>query len=424
MRTSALAAALLCALAPSATAAAQPTASTSGRLVRVPGAEIHVREHGAGEPLLLLHGFLDCGGAWDPFVARLAERHRVIVMELRGHGRSTNPSRTFTMRRSADDVLAVLDTLGLRRVRAMGISAGGMTLLHVATRQPERLQSLVLVGATPRFVDQTREFIRGAATREAIPPPVLEFFRQCASRGDAQLDELLAQFRALGEMRDDPNFGAADLARITAPTLVVHGDRDEFFPVELAVEMYRGIPTAELWVVPRGDHVPIYDPLVPFAEVALRFLAQPGLAIRDVTVVDVESGRLLPAQTVVVRGTRITAMGATAAVPVPPGATVVDGAGKYLIPGLWDMHTHLPEPPWLRTLGPQLLVAHGVTGAREMFSDCTVCPPDATGTTSLQAMQRLRDSIRAGRIVGPRLLLSSGALESPPGSEGWEAIVR
>ena len=407
-----------------APAAAQPAPATSGRLVRVPGAEIHVREHGSGEPLLLLHGFLDCGSAWDPFVARLAERHRVIVMDLRGHGRSTNPSRTFTMRRSADDVLAVLDTLGLRRVRAMGISAGGMTLLHVATRQPERLQSLVLIGATTRFVDQTREFIRDGATREAIPAPVLDMFRQCTSRGEGQLDELLAQFTALGEMRDDPNFTAADLARITAPTLVVHGDRDEFFPVEIAVEMYRGIPTAELWVIPRGDHVPIYDPLVPFADVALRFLAQAGLAIRDVTVVDVETGRLLPSQTVVVRGNRITAMGASASVRVPPGATVVDGTGKYLVPGLWDMHAHLPEPPWLRTLGPQLLVAHGVTGVREMFSDCTVCGADSTGTTSLLAMQRLRDDIRAGRLVGPRLLLSSGAIESPPGSEGWEQVVR
>ena len=148
------------------------------------------------------------------------------------------------------------------------------------------------------------------------------------------------------------------------------------------------------------------------------------LAIRGVTVVDVEGGRLLPAQTVLVRGNRITAVGSSAEVGVPAGATVVDGAGRFLIPGLWDMHAHLPEPPWLRTMGPQLFVAHGVTGVREMFSDCTVCPPDSTGTTSLQAMQRLRDDIRAGRLVGPRLLLSSAALDGPPGTEGYEELVR
>lgn len=267
-----LGAALLLLLA--SPAAAQPTAAqpaAAGRMIRVPGAELHVREQGRGEPLLLLHGFFECASAWDPFVARLAARHRVILVELRGHGRSTNPSRTFTMRQSAADVLAVLDSLRLPRVRAMGISAGGMTLLHVATRHPERIQSLVLIGATTQFVDQTRAFIR-EIRRETLPPPVLADFRKCATRGDAQLDELLAQFHAFEGMRDDPNFTRADLARITAPTLVVHGDRDEFFPVEIAVGMYRHIPKAQLWIVPNGDHVPIYDRLVPFTDVALRFL--------------------------------------------------------------------------------------------------------------------------------------------------------
>jgi pimeloyl-ACP methyl ester carboxylesterase len=257
-----------------ALAAQQPPA---GRTVRVDGAELWYREQGAGEPLVLLHGFLDCGSAWDPFVATLAERYRVIVVELRGHGRSTNPAGTFTMRQSAADVTALLDSLRLPRVHAMGISAGGMTLLHVATRQPERLRSLVLVGATTRFVDQTRAVIRGA-TRATIPAPVLAEFTKCASRGPAQVDELLAQFQALGRSRGDPDFSPADLARVTAPTLVVHGDRDEFFPVEIALGLYRGVRGSRLWVVPDGDHVPIYDPLVPFADVALRFLRRAGAA--------------------------------------------------------------------------------------------------------------------------------------------------
>jgi pimeloyl-ACP methyl ester carboxylesterase len=244
-----------------------------GRMIAVPGAAMHVREQGSGDPLLLLHGFGGCARDWDPFVARLAERHRVVLVDLRGHGRSTNPGRTFTMRQSAGDVLAVLDSLGLPRVRAMGISAGAMTLLHVATRHPDRVEALVLVGGTTALGDQARAIV-GAATRDALPSEVLAEFGACATRGDAQVDELLAQFRALADMRDDPNFSPADLARITAPTLVVHGDRDMFFPVEIAVGMYRHIPTAELWIVPNGDHVPIYGQTTPFADVALRFLAR------------------------------------------------------------------------------------------------------------------------------------------------------
>ena len=263
-------AALLAALT-ATSAAAQPPAA--GRMIRVPGAELHVRERGRGEPRLLLHGFGGCAREWDAFVPKLAERYRVIAVDLRGHGRSTNPSRTFTMRQSGADVLALLDSLRLPRVRAIGISAGAMTLLHVATRQPARVAALVLVGGTTAFGDEARAVMR-TATRDQLPREVLAAFEKCATRGDGQVDELLAQFRAFEGMRDDPNFGPADLARVTAPTLIVHGDRDIFFPVDIPVAMYRHLPKAQLWIVPDGDHVPIYDPQVPFADVALRFLQQ------------------------------------------------------------------------------------------------------------------------------------------------------
>lgn len=267
-----LALALALALLAAPAAAQTPDA---GRLIRVPGADLYVREQGSGEPLLLLHGFGGCAREWDAFVPTLAARYRVIAVELRGHGRSTNPSRAFTMRQSGDDVLALLDSLRLPRVRAIGISAGAMTLLHVATRQPARVAALILVGGTTAFGDRARAIMR-TATREQLPPEVLAGFGKCATRGDGQVDELLAQFRAFEGMRDDPSFTPADLARITAPTLIVHGDRDVFFPVDVPVAMYRHVPKSQLWIVPDGDHVPIHDPLVPFADVALRFLQRAG----------------------------------------------------------------------------------------------------------------------------------------------------
>jgi pimeloyl-ACP methyl ester carboxylesterase len=54
--------------------------------------------------------------------------------------------------------------------------------------------------------------------------------------------------------------------------LIVHGDRDQFFPVEIPLEMYRGIPNASLWIIPQGGHVPIFDPAIPFVPTALKFL--------------------------------------------------------------------------------------------------------------------------------------------------------
>lgn len=189
--------------------------------------------------------------------------------------------------------------------------------------------------------------------------------------------------------------------------------------------MMRRVPLFALSLVAACGPAAGSPPAAPAPSPAAPAPAAADLAIRGVTVVDVEGGRLLPSQTVLVRGNRITAVGASAGVPVPAGATVVDGTGRYLVPGLWDMHAHLPPgPPWVYTVGAPLFVANGVTGIREMFSECTVCPADSTGMTSLKGMQRMREEIRAGSIVGPRLLLSSAAIESPPGSEGWEAIVR
>jgi pimeloyl-ACP methyl ester carboxylesterase len=112
---------------------------------------------------------------------------------------------------------------------------------------------------------------RGASF-EKSPQQVQEMYCECAKRGDAQIRHLIAKFNALHENFDDMKFTAGDLSTITALTLVVHGDRDRFFPVEIPVSIYRSMPDAALWIVPGGDHVPIYDSTVPFTSTALRFL--------------------------------------------------------------------------------------------------------------------------------------------------------
>jgi pimeloyl-ACP methyl ester carboxylesterase len=110
------------------------------------------------------------------------------------------------------------------------------------------------------------------ASFDTMPQEVREMYRECAKRGDEQIRQLITQFNALHENYDDMNFTAQSLSTITARTLVVHGDRDNFFPVEIAVSIYRSIPDAALWIIPNGDHVPIYDSMVPFTSTALRFL--------------------------------------------------------------------------------------------------------------------------------------------------------
>jgi len=236
--------------------------------------EMYYEEYGTGTPLVLLHGFGGCSQNWHPFTAALAERHRLIVVDLRGHGHSTNPENRFTHREAASDVLLLLEALGISRFSAMGMSSGGMTLLHMATSQPARIDSMVLISATSHFPDQARVIMRRASFA-TMPPQVQAMYRGCAKRGDEQIRQLIGQFNALHKNYDDMDFTAQTLSGITARTLVVHGDRDQFFPVEIPVAIYRSIPNAALWIIPGGGHVPVYDAAVPFTATALRFLDGP-----------------------------------------------------------------------------------------------------------------------------------------------------
>jgi pimeloyl-ACP methyl ester carboxylesterase len=217
-----------------------------------------IRGAGEGEPLLLLHGFLGAGGDWAHVfdLDQLARRRTVISPDLRGHGRTDNPAGTFTHGQCADDVAALLDHLGVARCQAIGLSLGGGVLLHLATRSPSRLTAMAIVSAPPRFPEPARAFMRQTRAPEAAAE--WEALRQKHVRGDDQIRALFAHARAFADSHDDMAFSAASLAKIEARTLIVYGDRDPLYPVDLAVEMYRAIPGAALWVVPGGGHGPIF----------------------------------------------------------------------------------------------------------------------------------------------------------------------
>src|SRR6476620_2176439 len=129
--------------------------------LNVNGIDMHVDIRGDGEPLVLLHGGGGAGVNWNLIFDAPVEGFRLIVPDLRGHGRSTNPSGEFSIRQCALDVLAMLDRLGIDRFKAIGVSLGAKTLLHVATSQPARVVAMVVVSATPYFPEQARIAMAG-----------------------------------------------------------------------------------------------------------------------------------------------------------------------------------------------------------------------------------------------------------------------
>jgi pimeloyl-ACP methyl ester carboxylesterase len=242
--------------------------------IEVNGFQLYYEERGTGEPLLLLHGGTGAGADWQHvFTSGDPAGFRVIVPDLRGHGRSTNPSKAFTFRQAAADMLALLDRLGIQRVKAIGLSAGAKTLLHMATRQPGRVDAMVLVSATPYFPAQVRVAM-AQLTVEAFSDADWAVQRQRHVHGDDQIRMLFEQMRGLKDSYDDMAFTPPLLGTIAARTLVVHGDRDPLYPVELAMELFRSIPQSALWVVPHGGHGPIFGKMAPaFVETALAYLS-------------------------------------------------------------------------------------------------------------------------------------------------------
>ena len=240
--------------------------------VPINGVELHYETVGEGEPLLWLHGFLGAGPDWKYIFKQPPAGFRLIAPDLRGHGASTNPSGEFSFRLAADDVLSLLRYLQIDTVKAIGLSGGGITLLHMATAVPASIESMVVVSAPPYFPAQARAIQR--LTSEALFGDVeMDLMRKRHRHGSGQLEQLFAHGRAFADSYDDVNFTPPYLATISARTLIVFGDRDPFYPVSLAFDLHAAIPRSHLWVIPNGGHGPVFGDAAPrFAETALSFL--------------------------------------------------------------------------------------------------------------------------------------------------------
>jgi pimeloyl-ACP methyl ester carboxylesterase len=235
--------------------------------------QMYYEIRGEGEPLILLHGFTGSGSDWSLIFSEPPSGYRLIVPDLRGHGRSTNPSGLFSLRQCALDMFALLDQLGIERFKAIGLSGGAKTLLHMATQQPARVDAMVLVSAAHYFPEQARTIMR-QMTVETRTDEEWQVMRQRHKHGDDQIRSLWRQGNALKDSYDDMNFTPPYLSTITARTLIVHGDRDPLYPINIPVEMYNAIPRSYLWIVPNGGHGPIFgDMKEHFVATALAFLS-------------------------------------------------------------------------------------------------------------------------------------------------------
>jgi pimeloyl-ACP methyl ester carboxylesterase len=231
------------------------------RYVDVNGVHMYVETYGDGSPLVLLHGgLLTIDLNFASLIPTLAKRHRVIGVELQGHGRTADIDREITPAALAGDVVGMLDQLGIDRAHVFGHSLGAAVALELAVNSPDRVRSVVAASASVRpdgmHEDLTDPEKMATSTRMPTPQDFADFteaYRRLSPHPD-HFEEFLARMSA--STADLQGWSDEQLARISAPTLVVIGDRD-FTTVEHAALMLQLIPGSQLAVMPGTTHMEV-----------------------------------------------------------------------------------------------------------------------------------------------------------------------
>jgi pimeloyl-ACP methyl ester carboxylesterase len=234
------------------------------------GARIWYATYGSGSPVILLHGGLGHSGNWGHQVPALVKSgYQTVLIDSRGHGRSTRDERPYTYELMASDVLAVMDTLNLEKAVLVGWSDGACTALILADKAPNRVRG-VFFFACNMDPSGTKEFEFTPIVERCFNRHVKDY-KQLSATPD-QFDEFS---EAVGLMqRTQPNYSANDLAQISIPVAIAHSEHDEFIKREHAEYLARTIPNAEFIYLPGVSHfAPLQRP-EQFNSAMLTFLGK------------------------------------------------------------------------------------------------------------------------------------------------------
>ena len=255
------------------------------------GTTLAYSDRGKGLPLILIHGFPLCREMWRPQAEALAKAGcRVITPDLRGFGESVLTSDMVSMDIYADDIVALMDHLGIDKAVVGGMSMGGYVLLNLVERYPDRVAAPVFI-VTKAGGDDDAGKARRTALVEACRGrgilPVTEAFRNLlfapATLEDnpALVDEVLGWMKAtdprgaaagLIAMRDRKDYVAV-LGRISQPALVIGADQDQAVPVENSLIIAEGLPDAELCILHGGGHMVNLEQPIGFNDTIVEFLS-------------------------------------------------------------------------------------------------------------------------------------------------------
>jgi len=249
-------------------------------------AMLHFTERGSGSPLLLVHGLMVTGEMFEPVIEQLATRHRVIVPDLRGHGRSRGLLPPYTAAQLASDLSNLLKHLGVNSSAVLGYSQGGAIAQQLALDHPKQCERLVLSCTYAFNMATFRERLEGNIT-----PLLLQilgsrrFAKLIISQGMKHLDKERADW-LIGLLADQDTTlmvsawretmafdSRSRLTEIRCPTLILAGSNDEAVPMHHARMLHDGITGSQLVVIADADHTLIWTHSDEFLRVVNEFFA-------------------------------------------------------------------------------------------------------------------------------------------------------
>ncbi|MET3969226.1 MULTISPECIES: alpha/beta fold hydrolase [Bradyrhizobium] len=247
-----------------------PRATQSG-FAPVNGIKVWYAIFGRGEPVLLLHGGLANANYWGRQVRALQRHYQVIVMDSRGHGRSSRNQEPYGYDLMASDVVALLDHLGIRKAAIVGWSDGAIIGLDIAMKHPERVSKLFAFAANsdPSGVAD----IASSDVFNAYIARAGEEYKRL-SPTPTEYQSFVAEITKMWESQ--PKWTASDLATIKVPTWIVDGDHDEAIKRENTEFMAANIPGAGLLIQPEVSHFSFLQDPEQFSDDVLHFLERGG----------------------------------------------------------------------------------------------------------------------------------------------------
>ncbi len=245
-----------------------PIPAESSGQVSANGISIYYAVYGRGSPVILLHGGLANSDYWGNQIQALASHHSVIVMDSRGHGRSTRDLRPYGYDLMADDVVALMDALKVPRAEIVGWSDGGILGLDLAIRHRDRVGK-ILAFAANTVTSGVKPGVEKNPTFAAFIERAGHEY-QSYSATPKQYDAFVEQISKM--WADQPNWTDAQLKAITTPVLVVDGDHDEAIKREHTEYIAATIPGAGLLILPNTSHFAFLQDPALFNFAVLHFL--------------------------------------------------------------------------------------------------------------------------------------------------------